>query len=92
MSMIKGTKGHTGYFSCGACTIEGEFFAESGNIGFCEVDCAPRTDENFRDFYGEKNLTDSKYVQHHISNEPSPFLRIVDFHIVEGTPRDPMHQ
>lgn len=91
MSLIKGIKGHAGYFSCGSCTVEGEYSSVSKCIGFAETNCQLRTDSSFRDFYDKKELTDSMFVDHHSSENGTPLLRIPNLDMVKSFPRDSMH-
>ncbi|KYM99960.1 hypothetical protein ALC62_09283 [Cyphomyrmex costatus] len=77
-SFITLTKGHTGYFSCSKCTIEGDFIAN--RICFLEFNCPKRTDESFR------NLIQEEY---HVGR--SILLNIQNFDIVSQIPLDYMH-
>ncbi|XP_029174949.1 uncharacterized protein LOC114943483 [Nylanderia fulva] len=77
-SFITLTKGHTGYFSCSKCTIEGDFIAN--RICFPDFDWQKRTDANFR------NQTQEEY---HLGRPI--LLNIPNFDIVSQIPLDYMH-
>uniref|UniRef100_T1GC30 Uncharacterized protein n=1 Tax=Megaselia scalaris TaxID=36166 RepID=T1GC30_MEGSC len=94
MSMVKGIKGHCGYYCCPSCTIKGRYYEDSRNIGFVVHEDnipTPRTNENFRDFYGAKTLQSEMFVDHHLSEQPSPILSIPNLDIIKAFPRDSIH-
>ncbi|XP_029170333.1 uncharacterized protein LOC114940024, partial [Nylanderia fulva] len=76
-SFITLTKGHTGYFSCSKCTIEGEFIAN--RICFPGFDWQKRTDVSFRNQIQE---------EYHLGR--SILLNISNFDIVSQIPLDYM--
>jgi len=72
-SFITFTKGHTGYFSCSKCTIEGEFIAN--RVCFLDFNCQNRTDISFRNQDQE---------EHHLDR--SVLLDIQNFNIISQIP------
>lgn len=77
-SYIKNIKGHTGYFSCSKCTIEGAF---SNKLYFPEIDITnKRTDTQFR----RQENTD-----HHIGK--TILENIPDLDMIHSFPLDYMH-
>lgn len=70
-------KGHTGYFGCGKCSIEGNYV--DGRVVFDEVG-APRTDETFASRVQE---------EHHVGD--SPLERIPGTRMVTHFPYEYMH-
>lgn len=46
--LIKGIKGHTGYHACERCQVEGQSIQR--RMTFCETDCPPRTENEFRNY------------------------------------------
>ncbi|XP_071574407.1 uncharacterized protein [Temnothorax nylanderi] len=77
-SFITLTKGHTGYFSCTKCIIEGDFIAN--RVCFPDFHCQNRTDRSFRNQDQE---------EHHLGR--SVLLDIKNFNIISQIPLDPMH-
>jgi len=77
-SFITLTKGHTGYFSCPKCTIEGDFIAN--RICFPNFDYQARTNDSFSNQIQE---------EHHLGR--SILLNIPHFDIVSHIPLDYMH-
>lgn len=77
-SFITRTKGHTGYFSCTKCTIEGDLIAN--RICFPGFDYPKRTDANFRN-----QIQEDYHLGHSI------LLNIQNFDIVSQIPLDYMH-
>ncbi|KYN17972.1 hypothetical protein ALC57_09733, partial [Trachymyrmex cornetzi] len=77
-SFITLTKGHTGYFSCSKCTIEGDFIAN--RICFPNFHYEARTDDSFSNHIQE---------EHHLGR--SILLNIPHFDIVSHIPLDYMH-
>lgn len=77
-SFITLTKGHTGYFSCPKCTIEGHYIAN--RICFPDFDYQARTDDSFSNQIQE---------EHHFGR--SILLNIPHFGIVSHIPFDYMH-
>lgn len=78
-SFICQTKGHSGYYGCNKCLTKGEYI---GRTCFPEVNCALRTDENFRNRYQN---------EHHIGDIPSILETIPQLKMVDGFPLDYMH-
>ena len=76
-SFITCTKGHSGYFGCPKCTVEGDYL---GRMSFPEVDAPLRSNESFRGRHQS---------EHHLGY--SPLEDILDFDIVQQIPLDYMH-
>lgn len=77
-SYITLTKGHTGYFSCPKCTIEGDFVAN--RMCFPNFNYQARTNDSFSNQIQE---------EHHLGR--SILLNIPHFGIVSHIPLDYMH-
>lgn len=77
-SFIKFTKGHTGYFSCSKCFIEGEYV--NNNVCFPDTNFTLRTDKQFRNKVN---------VEHHTGT--SILESIPGLDMINSFPLDPMH-
>lgn len=71
-------KSHTGYFGCGKCTVEGEYF--NRRVVFDDLNAPRRTDESFLRMEDE---------DHHVGN--SPLLNIPETKMVTQFPYEYMH-
>lgn len=78
-ALIKETKGHTAYFSCTKCDVEGEQSYEGRNVCFPTYGAA-RTDESFRRQHQK---------QHH--NGTSLLTNIKGLNMITAFPLDYMH-
>lgn len=76
-SYILKIKGHSGYFSCTKCTLEGDF---GNNLHFTEITFEKRTDQSFRL---------KTQPEHHIGT--SLLEQIPYFNMVDNIPIDYMH-
>lgn len=62
LSFIKGIKGHTGYFGCSKCTVEGDY--KNNRMCFLDINSSLRTDESFlKRMQEEHHKTDSVLEQ-----------------------------
>lgn len=77
-SFILNVKGHTGYFGCHKCTVEGDYIQH--RMTFPELNCELRTDHSFREQINE---------EHHLQ-ETSELLKL-DINIVRQVPLDYQH-
>lgn len=78
-SFVKYTKGHTGYFSCTKCHVEGDF--NDGRVYFPEIkNLHLRTDEGFRTKVQTEHHTGTSIIEN-----------IPNFNMVDGFPLDYMH-
>lgn len=77
-SFILQTKGHSGYFSCSKCNIEGKYI--NGRVCFPEEKFNLRTDSSFRQKLQE---------DHHIGT--SIIEQLPNFNIIKSFVIDPMH-
>lgn len=77
-SFIKGTKGHSGYYSCERCVQKGVHL--DNRVCFLETDAEPRSDRSFR-------LREQQ--EHHTG--PSPFESIISIDMIQFFPIDYMH-
>lgn len=82
-SFVKNTKGHTGYYSCDKCTIQG--YMVNHNMVFLEdlseENLSLRTNTSFRNQDNE---------EHHLRGARSP-LEVLDMDLVVQFPLDYMH-
>lgn len=76
-SYILNIKGHSGFFSCTKCTIEGDF---GNSIYFSETEFVKRTDESFRT---------RLQPEHHVGK--TLWEEIPQFDMINGVPIDYMH-
>lgn len=78
---IKGIKGHTGYYGCDKCEVEGS--TVQNRVVFLETDCRKRTDESFRSRRNEDHhrLTELKLEEipglDMIENFPVDYMHLV---------------
>lgn len=77
-SFILNIKGHSGYFSCTKCIIEGEY--RNGRICFADIYAAKRTNNDFL------NETDENFHLGYTNLKHIPQL-----HFIENIPLDYMH-
>lgn len=77
-SFIKYTKGHTGYFSCSKCLIEGEYV--NNNVCFPDINFLLRTDEHFRNKIQEEHHTGTSILE-----------SIPGLDMIKSFALDPMH-
>lgn len=77
-SFVLNIKGHTGYFACHKCQIEGEYF--KNRMTFPDLSCQPRTNLSFRNRHDE---------EHHVG-PPSELVRL-DIDIIKNVPLDYQH-
>lgn len=77
-SFVLSTKGHSGYFSCHKCCVEGEFVNKT--LCFPETKFDLRTDHTFRNRLQEEHHTGISCIEN-ISN----------FDLIRGVPLDYMH-
>lgn len=75
---IKQIKGHSGYFSCEKCMVEGEYLY--GSVSFNDETAQERTDDSFLNRTNE---------EHHVGI--SPLLDITGIGLVSSIPLDYMH-
>ena len=71
-------KGHTGFFSCTKCVIEGDYI-ENRTV-YLEIDSSLRTDDSFRKMTQE---------EHH--HGPSALCNLPHFDMIDSVPHDSMH-
>lgn len=84
-------KGHTGYYSCNACKVEGIPSKHSNKvICFTDLENERRTDAEFRAYYTEGS-NEKQFVEHFHGNIITPLSKIPHLDLVEMFPRDPMH-
>jgi len=79
-SFVLKTKGHSGYFSCSRCKIEGEY--RNRGICFPELNCAKRTHESF---------VNKEQEEHHVGSSMSILINIPDINIINCFSVDYMH-
>ena len=88
---IKLCKGHTGFFCCERCTVEGK----SVIVSRSRVQKKITKKRVFDDINSEERSMESFKLQkqppHHVGNETSPLLEIKDFDIVKNVLLDSMH-
>jgi len=77
-AFIKQCKGHSGYFGCEKCVVEGDYL--QGSVSFPDETAEERTNESFLNRSNE---------EHHVGI--SPLLRISGFGLVSDIPLDYMH-
>lgn len=77
-SIVKGVKGHTGYYSCERCNVQGVYVGK--RIIFPHLHAEKRTNETFRSFL---------HAEHH--KQRSPLIEIEDLDIVRQFVIDSMH-
>lgn len=77
-AFIKQCKGHSGYFGCEKCVVEGDYL--QGSVSFPDETAEERTNESFLKRSNE---------EHHVGI--SPLLRISGFGLVSDIPLDYMH-
>lgn len=75
---IKQVKGHSGYFGCEKCMVEGEYLY--GSVSFNDETAQERTDDSFLNRTNE---------EHHVGI--SPLLDITGIGLVSSIPLDYMH-
>lgn len=83
-ALIKCSKGHTGYYSCGSCTIKGRLSDHSNNIV-----CFPGLEFDLRTDFDFRHSDEKCYNEHRTLD--SPLLRIRGFDMIDGFPRDILH-
>lgn len=79
-AFVLNVKGHTGYFACTKCCVEGEHY--SHRMTFSEINCELRTNDSFRNQTCE---------DHHLINEPCSELLRLPIDIVKQVPLDYQH-
>jgi hypothetical protein len=77
-AFVSNIKGHSGYFGCGKCIIEGDYV--QNRVTFPDLNCQLRTNESFRT---------KRQEEHHLTEE-SELLKL-PFDIVDGVPYEYMH-
>ncbi|CAI6361869.1 unnamed protein product [Macrosiphum euphorbiae] len=73
-------KGHTGFYSCTKCTVEGTFLQR--RVCFPNLNCTKRT---------HKDFVDQNNEQYHPFGNVSEIINIPNFDIIENFPLDYMH-
>lgn len=79
-SFVVKTKGHTGFFSCPRCTIEGVYF--ENRVCFPNIKFTKRTHNNFLLRSNE---------EHHITDTMSLIIKVPNINIINSFPLDYMH-
>lgn len=78
-AFVKGTKGHTGFFSCGKCVQEGDYI--NNRTCFPDTQCMLRTDESFRKRLQEEHHTSDSKLEDigigMVSQFPLDYLHLV---------------
>lgn len=77
-SFLLKTKGHTGFYSCSRCTVQGKFIQR--RVCFPDLDCSKRTHSDFVNTINE---------EHHISD--TELINIPGIDIIQNFPLDYMH-
>lgn len=77
-SFILCTKGHSGYYSCFKCNIEGSYL--NGRVCFPSLNYTLRTDSDFKTKIQE---------EHHVGN--SILVELPNLNMINSFPADPMH-
>lgn len=76
---LKCIKGHSGYYSCERCTVEGKYYRSTKHVCLVETNAPLRTDESFRA---------QEQEEHHHSH--SPFERL-PIDMIRAFPLDYLH-